>query len=68
VRVVELLKLNAGGSSDEGIQSALNDAGQLTFGARFTDGSEGVFVAVVPEPATALLAAAVGALVALRRR
>jgi hypothetical protein len=58
VRVVELLKLNGGGSSGEGIQSAFNDAGHLVFAARFTDGSEGVFVATVPEPLAPILVVA----------
>lgn len=44
VREIELLKLNAGGSSEEGYLSAFNDAGQLAFAVSFTDGSEGVFV------------------------
>ena len=66
VRVVEALKLSAGGSSADGQLAALNDAGQLAFGARFTDGSEGVFVAtVVPEPGMAWVAA--GLAVLLRR-
>ena len=68
VRQVELIKLNAGGSSADGQLSAFNDAGQLAFGLRFTDGSEGVFVATVPEPAAIVwLLPAVALLVRIRR-
>jgi hypothetical protein len=53
VRTIDVLKLHAGGSSDDGYLSALNDRGELAFAVLFADGSEAVVVAtVVPEPAT----------------
>jgi hypothetical protein len=54
---------NAG---EDGMPSAFNDLGQLAFRAVFKDGTEGVFVATVPEPAG--LAALVVAAGLLRRR
>jgi hypothetical protein len=48
--------------------SALNDAGQFAFAARFTDGSGGVFVTGVPEPGAAAVTASVTAGAALLRR
>lgn len=39
------------------LSSAFNDLGQLTFTLRFTDGSDGVFIATVPEPTSILLIA-----------
>ena len=45
----------------------LNDAGQITFVATFTDGSGGVFVTPVPEPGLGAVAAA-SAILLLRRR
>jgi hypothetical protein len=47
-REIALLKLNPGGSSEEGNLSALNDVGQLVFALSFTDGSEAVVVATIP--------------------
>ncbi len=47
-----------GSSNDDGGRSGFNDLGQVAFGARFTDGSAGVFIsniATVPEPSTAIL-------------
>ena len=53
---IELLKLNSGGSSEEGYLSAFNDAGQLAFAVSFTDTSEGVVIAsIVPEPSSVAL-------------
>jgi hypothetical protein len=67
VRVIDLLKLNAGGSSGDGQLAGLNDAGRLAFAAKFVDGSEGVFIAtVVPEPGTIVLAA--GTVLLMRRQ
>ena len=67
VRVVDLVKLSAGGSSADGQLAGLNDAGRLAFAASFTDGTEGVFVAtVVPEPAGLWLAS--GLVLLMRRK
>ena len=56
VREIALLKLHAGGSSEEGYLSPFNDRGQLAFAVSFADGSEGIVVAsIVPEPSTAVV-------------
>lgn len=57
---------NAG---EDGMPTAFNDLGQLAFRAIFKDGTEGVFVATVPEPCAALaIVLAVPALFRRRRR
>lgn len=51
---------NGNTGNSDGRPSGFNDLGQLAFVARFTDGSEGVFVSnlvAIPEPNSALLAA-----------
>ena len=35
-----------------GGRGTFNDAGQFTFQASFTDGSQGIFIATIPEPTT----------------
>jgi hypothetical protein len=40
--------------SQLGIRFGLNDSGQIAFTAQFTDGSSGLFLASVPEPASLL--------------
>ncbi|MEX2092814.1 MAG: choice-of-anchor tandem repeat NxxGxxAF-containing protein [Pirellulales bacterium] len=50
--------------------SGFNDAGQLAFWARFTDGSQGIFItnlAAVPEPTSLLLVFAATSILACRR-
>jgi len=50
-------------------REGLTDAGRFGFAATFTDGSAGVFVTVVPEPApVAIAVVAAGAVAFLRRR
>ena len=50
-------------------REGLTDAGRFGFAATFTDGSAGVFVTVVPVPASVTIAAvAAGAVAFLRRR
>ena len=57
---------NAG---EDGTPTAFNDLGQLAFRAMFKDGTEGVFVATVPEPGAALaIMLTVPALFRRRRR
>lgn len=58
-----------GGSGDEdGLACGLNDRGQIAFQVSFTDGSDGIFIAV-PEPGSAaLLGLGAAALIVLRRR
>lgn len=59
LRRVQSFLFEGGSGNGDGRRSGFNDAGQVTFAARFTDGTQGVFVstAVVPEPAAAILAA-----------
>jgi MYXO-CTERM domain-containing protein len=54
----------------DGYGSGLNDAGQVAFYAQFTDGSDGVFVAQIPEPSAVAFTAlaALAAATARRRR
>jgi hypothetical protein len=68
VRSLEMLTGTNGG--EDGAPSALNDAGELAFVARFTDGSSAVLFATVPEPAGAgvLLGLATSILGRRRRR
>ena len=51
-----------------GVASGLNDAGQLTFGLRFTDGTSAVVVTTVPAPGTLVGLVGAWALGANRRR
>jgi hypothetical protein len=44
-RVISLLKMHGGGSSDDGYLSAINDVGQIAFSLNFEDGTEAVVVA-----------------------
>ncbi|MES1213772.1 MAG: choice-of-anchor tandem repeat NxxGxxAF-containing protein [Singulisphaera sp.] len=55
VRTIASLSFLQGGQSSGG-PTPFNDLGQVAFSATFTDGSSGMFVASVPEPATVVLA------------
>ncbi|MEM9753102.1 MAG: choice-of-anchor tandem repeat NxxGxxAF-containing protein [Planctomycetota bacterium] len=68
LRTIASANLVAASGNQGGQPSLFNDAGELVFRARFTDGSEGIFVATIPEPAAALAAAMLGLLAAGRRR
>jgi hypothetical protein len=60
-----------GTGNGDGLGSAFNEWGQLVFGARFTDGSRGVFVSNLvraPEPQSLLLAAVFFAIPAAIRK
>ena len=48
-------KLYRHNGDDGGWPTALNDAGEFAFLAYFTDYTEGIFVATVPEPSTLAL-------------
>jgi hypothetical protein len=50
-RTIQTLSLISGSGGEDGHPSGLSDTGQLTFGARFTDGSSAIFVTIIPEPA-----------------
>ncbi len=41
-----------GSNGQDGRPTCLNDSGQLAFRSRFTDGTSGLFVFIVPEPST----------------
>lgn len=56
---------NSGGG--DGAARALNDAGQVAFHARFSDGTDAILLATVPEPASVAMLAFM-ALALLRRR
>lgn len=44
VRIVEAVRLVLNGGGGNGLGSSLNDRGELAFSAKFTNGSQGVFV------------------------
>ena len=46
--------IGCGDAGEDGTPTAFNDLGQLAFRAMFKDGTEGVFVATVPEPGAAV--------------
>lgn len=68
LRIISNLSLVGVLQGSEGlIGKALNDHGLLAFYARFTDGTDGIFSVVIPEP-SALVLLTIGALLAARRR
>jgi hypothetical protein len=68
MRTISVVNMVGGSGGEDGLGISFNDAGQLAFNLFFTDGTGGIFVATIPEPATAtlMLIAAVGC--AARRR
>ncbi len=62
-RNFEVYTLSGG---QDGLERALNDQGEFVFYAHFTDGTQGLFIATVPEPSSMVIAL-FGALL-LRRR
>ena len=60
LRVIDRLSFSSG--------SGFNDARQVAFQASFTDGSNGVFVTLVPEPGCGAVVAAAVACTALLQR
>ncbi len=70
LRLISNLSLITGSGGEDGRAASFNDAGQLAFLARFTDGSSGIFVAntvPVPEPGTLALLGLGGLMVGARR-
>ena len=68
-RTVQSLEMLTGSNGGEdGLPSGFNDAGQLAFVARFTDGSNAILIAAVPEPAAAGVLLGLATLVLAGRR
>jgi hypothetical protein len=69
LRTVSLIGLDTGSGGSDGWESSYNSAGTLAFSLEFTDGSSGVFTAMlpVPEPGTFALFAG-GVLLISRKR
>ncbi|MEM7625551.1 MAG: choice-of-anchor tandem repeat NxxGxxAF-containing protein [Planctomycetota bacterium] len=55
LRTVATFNVFTNTGNGDGRPSPLNDAGQIAFQASFTDGSRGVFVATIPDPASIAL-------------
>lgn len=72
LRTTSNLRFNGGTGNSDGRPSGFSNRGQLTFFARFTDGSEGIFVSnlvTIPEPSSlSLIAIGLIATSAQRRR
>ncbi len=66
-RTIHNFAFVGGTGGGDGRPSSFNNAGQLAFRLSFTDFSEGIFVATVPEPASVLLLG-LGGLTFLSRR
>ncbi len=67
LRTISNLLLFGNSGGEDGRPWSFNDSGVLTFALSFTDGSAGVFTALVPEPVSAELLA-LGGLALLGRR
>ena len=52
LRTIDRVSLTVGSGGEDGQGTSFNNAGQLAFWLSFTDGSEGIFVATIPEPAS----------------
>ncbi len=57
-----------GSGGEDGLPRSFNDSGLLTFGLTFTDGSSGIFTALVPEPASVALLGLTAPLLLRRRK
>jgi hypothetical protein len=57
-----------GTASDDGQDFVFNDAGQFVFTAQFTDGTEAVVIAQVPEAGVGILVVVIAGLSGLRCR
>ena len=67
-RTISSVSFFANSSGEDGRATSFNDAGQLAFFLSFTDGSQGLFVASVPEPAGLAVLGLGGVALLLRRR
>ncbi|MEM1110199.1 MAG: choice-of-anchor tandem repeat NxxGxxAF-containing protein [Planctomycetota bacterium] len=68
MRQVVFASIFADTGNEDGRRSSFNDNGQLAFKATFTDGSEGIFVTTIPEPAAGLVLLSLAGLADVRRR
>ncbi len=67
LRTILTIQLADASGTQDGRGTPFNNAGQLALHLGFTDGSQGIFIATVPEPGS-LVMTVVGATLALRRR
>lgn len=58
----------SGSGGSDGRRMGFNNHNQLTFRARFTDGTQGIFVANVPEPSSAVIFALTTLMLGRRKR
>ncbi|MCC7408082.1 MAG: hypothetical protein IT442_08420 [Phycisphaeraceae bacterium] len=68
-RTISAIQFQGGlmSGGEDGLPSGLNDRGQVVFSLEFTDGTQGVFLTALPEPAGVMLVM-MGAMGMLRRR
>jgi hypothetical protein len=64
----QIIGFNFGTNGEDGLASSFAESGALALRLLFTDGTQGVFTTIVPEPASLGLLAAALALLARRRR
>ena len=55
IRTIFSIRMSSGSSRDDGRATSFNDAGQVALQLLFSDGSEGIVVATIPEPASMML-------------
>jgi len=69
MRTISFIATREPSGGQDGFARFLNDQGEIAFQANFTDGTSGIVVARIPEPATAVLLLSGGVLaVVIRRR
>jgi hypothetical protein len=59
-KTISDLEVLGNSGNEEGRRSSFNDIGMLTYRATFTDGAQGIFITVIPEPALAMPLVIVG--------
>ncbi len=68
LRTISLIGFSGDVGGEDGRSLSLNDNGLLAFELRFTDGSSGIFTALVPEPASVALLGLAAPLLCFRGR
>ena len=68
LRKIYGLSYSSGSGGEDGRRLSFNDDGLLTFNLSFTDGTTGIFTALIPEPASAGLLALLAPALLRRRR